>query len=89
MFVPFVRDRETMEKLVAAIDGPVNFLANPAAPDLPAMQDMGVARVSIGGLFSLMTYTRVRQACHEMRDSGTLSWAEDNIIHPAMNKLVS
>jgi 2-methylisocitrate lyase-like PEP mutase family enzyme len=89
VFVPFVRDRETMEKLVAAIDGPVNFLANPAAPDLPAMQDMGVARVSIGGLFSLMTYTRVRQACHEMRDSGTLSWAEDNIIHPAMNKLVS
>lgn len=88
VFVPFVRDRETMEKLVAAIDGPVNFLANPAAPDLGQMQEMGVARVSIGGLFSLMIYTNLRDACLEMQDSGTLNWGKDNIIHPAMNKLM-
>jgi 2-methylisocitrate lyase-like PEP mutase family enzyme len=88
VFVPFVRDRGTMEKLLAAIDGPVNFLANPAAPDLGQMQAMGVARVSIGGLFSLMIYTRVREACHELRDSGTLNWGKDNIIHPEMNKLM-
>lgn len=88
VFVPFVRDRDTMEKLLATIDGPVNFLANPAAPDLTAMQEMGVARVSIGGLFSLMIYTRVREACHELRDHGTLSWGRDNIIHPDMNKLM-
>lgn len=88
VFVPFVRDRETMEKLLAAIDGPVNFLANPAAPDLTAMQEMGVARVSIGGLFSLMIYTCVRDACHELRDHGTLTWGRDNIIHPDMNKLM-
>lgn len=88
VFVPFVRDRETMEKLLAAIDGPVNFLANPAAPDLPAMRQMGVARVSIGGLFSLMTYTRVREACAEMSKDGTLNWAKDNIVHPEMNGLM-
>jgi 2-methylisocitrate lyase-like PEP mutase family enzyme len=88
VFVPFVRDRGTMEKLLAAIDGPVNFLANPAAPDLGQMQAMGVARVSIGGLFSLMIYTRVQEACHELRDSGTLNWGKDNIIHPEMNKLM-
>ncbi len=88
VFVPFVRDRETMEKLVAAIDGPVNFLANPAAPDLSQMQEMGVARVSIGGLFSLLIYTQVREACEEMKASGTLNWGKDNIIHPEMNKLM-
>jgi len=88
VFVPFVRDRETMEKLLAAIDGPVNFLANPAAPDLHQMRDMGVARVSIGGLFSLLTYTRIREACLEMRDSGTLTWGKDNIVHPEMNGLM-
>ena len=88
VFVPFVRDRDTMEKLLAAIDGPVNFLANPAAPDLHQMREMGVARVSIGGLFSLLTYTRIREACLEMRDSGTLTWGKDNIVHPEMNRLM-
>ena len=88
VFVPFVRDRDTMEKLLAAIDGPVNFLANPAAPDLHQMREMGVSRVSIGGLFSLLTYTRIREACLEMRDSGTLTWGKDNIVHPEMNRLM-
>jgi 2-methylisocitrate lyase-like PEP mutase family enzyme len=86
--VPFVRDRDTMEKLVAAIDGAVNFLANPVAPDLGQMQGMGVARVSIGGLFSLLIYSQLREACEEMKSSGTLSWGKDNIIHPEMNKLM-
>ena len=88
VFVPFVRDRDTMEKLVAAIDGAVNFLANPVAPDLGQMQGMGVARVSIGGLFSLLIYSQLRESCEEMKSSGTLSWGKDNIIHPEMNKLM-
>ena len=88
VFVPFVRDRDTMHKLVAAIDGPVNFLANPVAPDLGQMQEMGVARVSIGGLFSLLIYSQLRGACEEMKSSGTLNWGKDNIIHPEMNKLM-
>ena len=88
VFIPFVRDRDTMEKLVTAIDGPVNFLANTAAPDLAEMQEIGVARVSIGGLFSLLIYTQLRDACEEMRTLGTLNWGKDNIIHPEMNKLM-
>lgn len=88
VFVPFVRDGETMEKLVAGIDGPVNVLANPAAPDLGELQKIGIARVSIGGLFSLMIYTNLRDACAEMKNDGTLNWGRDNIIHPDMNKLM-
>jgi 2-methylisocitrate lyase-like PEP mutase family enzyme len=88
VFVPFVRDRETMEKLVAGIDGPVNVLANPAAPNLDELREIGIARVSIGGLFSLMIYTNVRDACTEMKETGTLSWGRDNILHPEMNKLM-
>jgi 2-methylisocitrate lyase-like PEP mutase family enzyme len=88
VFVPFVRDRETMEKLVAGIDGPVNVLANPASPNLDELREIGIARVSIGGLFSLMIYTNLRDACAEMKESGTLTWGKDNILHPDMNKLV-
>ena len=88
VFVPFVRDREIMEKLVAGIDGPVNVLANPAAPKLDDLRDIGIARVSIGGLFSLMVYTHVRDACAELSDTGELAWGKDNILHPDMNKLM-
>jgi len=89
VFVPFVRDGAMIARLVAAIDGPVNILAGAPSPPLPEMQKMGVARVSIGGLFSLMTYTKVREACHELRDSGTYGWAKDVILHPEMNKLMA
>ena len=89
VFVPFVRDRETMEKLVAGIDGPVNVLANPAAPSLDILREIGIARASIGGLFSLMVYTKVQEACAELNDTGTLGWGKENILHPAMNKLMT
>jgi 2-methylisocitrate lyase-like PEP mutase family enzyme len=88
VFVPFVRDGETMARLVDAIDGPVNFLANAAAPSLSEMQKIGVARVSVGGLFSLMAYSNIREACHELRDHGTYGWAKGVILHPAMNGLM-
>ena len=87
VFVPFVRDREIMEKLVAGIDGPVNVLANPAAPKLDDLRDIGIARVSIGGLFSLMVYTHVRDAVRNCRNWGT-GLGKDNILHPDMNKLM-
>ena len=88
VFVPFIRDRETMEAVVAGIDGPVNVLANPAAPSLEDLRDIGIARVSIGGLFSLMIYTHVRDACAELAETGELAWGKDNILHPDMNKLM-
>lgn len=88
VFVPFIRDRETMEAVVAGIDGPVNVLANPAAPKLEVLRDIGIARVSIGGLFSLMIYTHVRDACAELAETGELAWGKDNILHPDMNKLM-
>jgi len=89
VFVPFVRDAETIARLVEAIDGPVNILAAAPSPPLPEMQKMGVARISIGGLFSLMTYTRVREACTELRESGTYGWTKDIILHPEMNALMA
>ncbi|MEX2454522.1 MAG: isocitrate lyase/phosphoenolpyruvate mutase family protein [Rhodospirillaceae bacterium] len=89
VFVPFVRDGDMIARLVKAIDGPVNILAGAPSPPLPEMKKMGVARVSIGGLFSLMTYTHVRAACRELREQGTYGWAKDIVLHPEMNALMS
>ena len=87
VFIPFVRDKDLIINLVKAIDGPINILTGSASPTIPELQEIGVARISIGGLFSLMSYTHVRRACREIGDQGTYDWAKGIMSHPEMNHL--
>ena len=48
IFVPGVRDRETIAALVGGIDAPVSVLSGPGAPSVSELQELGVARVSFG-----------------------------------------
>jgi 2-methylisocitrate lyase-like PEP mutase family enzyme len=48
LFAPGVADRETIAKLVKAVNAPVNILASPGCPSLNELQQLGVARVSAG-----------------------------------------
>jgi 2-methylisocitrate lyase-like PEP mutase family enzyme len=48
LFVPGLCDRETIEKLVKAIDAPLNILASQGCPSLAELEKLGVARVSAG-----------------------------------------
>src|SRR5271165_3731868 len=48
LFVPGVCDRETIVKLVKALDAPLNILASQGCPSLDELEKMGVARVSAG-----------------------------------------
>ena len=89
VFIPFLRDIDLIVRLVEAIEGPINILAGASSPSIPKLQKMGIARVSIGGLFSLMSYTQIRMACREIDNHGTYDWAKDVILHPEMNKLMS
>lgn len=89
IFVPGVRDAETIGVLCREIDAPVNILAGAPSPPLPQMKELGVARVSIGGLLSLATATLARNTARELLDTGTYSFAKDVILHPEMNKLMS
>ena len=88
VFIPFVRDKDLIINLVKAIDGPINILTGSASPTIPELQEIGVARISIGGLFSLMSYTHVRTACREIGNYGTYDWAKGVIQHPDMNRLM-
>jgi 2-methylisocitrate lyase-like PEP mutase family enzyme len=88
-FVPFVRDAETITALVRGIDGPVNTLSGGPSPTVPELREIGVRRVSVGGLLSLAAATLFRKAAEELRGPGTYSFAKDVILHPEMNKLMS
>lgn len=89
LFVPGVRDAETIGALARGIEGPVNILAGAATPPLAELRALGVARVSVGGLLSLAAATLLRRAARELRDAGTFGFARDVILHPEMNALLS
>jgi 2-methylisocitrate lyase-like PEP mutase family enzyme len=57
--------------IVAAVDVPVNVLAVPHAPTVAELAAAGVARVSIGGAFSYVSWGAVAAAAREFLEQGT------------------
>ena len=89
VFIPFVNDITIINNLANAIQGPINILAGASSPTVSELEEAGVARVSVGGLFSLVGYSHVRAACQELRKGGTYRWAENALAHPEMNGLIA
>lgn len=48
LFAPGIYDLETIQKLVKAVEAPLNILASPSCPGIAEMEKAGVARVSAG-----------------------------------------
>ncbi|MDP8982758.1 MAG: isocitrate lyase/phosphoenolpyruvate mutase family protein [Acidobacteriota bacterium] len=71
LFVPGVRDEETIGELVAALQFPLNILAGPGTPPVSRLQELGVARVSLGSGPMRATLGLMRHIAEEFRDSGT------------------
>ncbi len=89
IFIPFINDIDTIKRLVNSIQGPINILAGASAPTVHELEEAGVARVSIGGLFSLLSYSYVRTACQQLKNDGTFRWGENALAHPEMNGLMA
>jgi 2-methylisocitrate lyase-like PEP mutase family enzyme len=71
VFVPGVRDRETIAELVRGIGGPVNVLAVDGTPPIPDLESIGVARVSLGSGPMRASLGLVRDVARELKASGT------------------
>jgi 2-methylisocitrate lyase-like PEP mutase family enzyme len=86
LFVPGVADAETIERLVAAIDGPLNVLATAATPSVRELQRLGVARVSLGSAPMRASLGLLRRIARELHGTGSydaltegaLSYSEAN-----------
>lgn len=75
VFAPAVKDAETIEKLVKAVEAPVNILLMPGVPNLNELEKLGVARASIGsGLMraTLGATRKIATALFERRDDWAL-----------------
>ncbi|HET9687371.1 MAG TPA: isocitrate lyase/phosphoenolpyruvate mutase family protein [Pseudolabrys sp.] len=79
LYAPGLRDLETIRRLVAAVQKPVNVVMSSADPEITAQQlaDVGVKRISVGGALSRLAFAAVREAAVVMRDTGTFRWVRD------------
>ncbi len=76
IFVQPVWQRETIATLVREIDGPINILANPGIgdgmpPSISELQDLGVARVSLGSGLMKATLALIKKVADELSGRGT------------------
>ena len=71
MFVPGVRDRDTIAALVSGIGGPVNILAVEGTPPIAELEALGVARVSLGSGPMRAALAVVRDMARELKARGT------------------
>lgn len=85
-FVPFIGDAGVIERLVKAIDGPINVIAGPGMVSIKELARIGVARISTGGTLTRMALGMVRQAARELLTTGTYEFAKPAIGHMELNK---
>ncbi len=88
LFVPGVRDAETIGRLVNAIEGPVNILGVPGSPSVPDLERLGVRRVSLGSGPMRATMGLVERMAREVLEHGTYTTlAEFAMPYDRANKL--
>lgn len=74
LFAPGVTAAEDVERLVRAVDRPVNVLAMPGAPTAHELAALGVRRVSVGGALLYNSLGALIEAATELRDEGTYGY---------------
>jgi 2-methylisocitrate lyase-like PEP mutase family enzyme len=89
VFVPGVRDRDTISSLVQGIAGPVNILATKGVPPIADLEALGVARVTVGSGPMRAALAVVRDVARELKSTGTYeSFTEHAIPYAEVNELM-
>jgi 2-methylisocitrate lyase-like PEP mutase family enzyme len=88
LFVPGLRDAETIGRIVPDVQCPVNILAGPGSPTIPELEKLGVARVSVGSAAMRATLGLVKRIAEELKSSGTYTMLEGGIAYTDMNKML-
>jgi 2-methylisocitrate lyase-like PEP mutase family enzyme len=90
LFVPAVRDAQTIGTLVSRLGGPLNVLAGPGTPPVSELERLGVARLSVGSGPGLATLTLTRKIALELLTVGIYSSfiSPDTITYADANAMI-
>ena len=76
VYAPGLVEPDQIERLVKAVDAPVNVLAMRAGPSVPELEALGVRRVSTGGGLARVAYGALLAAGRELRTTGTYEYLD-------------
>jgi 2-methylisocitrate lyase-like PEP mutase family enzyme len=84
IFVQPVWEKETISTLVKEINAPINILANPGMgaglpPSVSELQDLGVARLSLGSSLLKATLALIKKIADELSERGTYNILSDTL----------
>lgn len=88
LFIPGVRDAETIGRLVESIHGPINVLAGAGTPPAGELQRLGVARISTGSGPMRASLTLVRRIAEELGQGTYDSFTKDVLSYADVNRLM-
>ncbi len=91
LFAPGIQSKEDIQSILQSIDRPLNVLMGfPGAQFTVAeLQDMGVARISLGGSLARAAYGALMRAAQEVQSTGTFNYAGEAISGKEMNSIFS
>jgi 2-methylisocitrate lyase-like PEP mutase family enzyme len=89
VFTPGVADAARARTLVREIAGPLNLVVglNESASSAKALIDVGVKRISVGGSIARAALGLVRRAAIELRERGTVGYADGQLPQGELNDL--
>jgi 2-methylisocitrate lyase-like PEP mutase family enzyme len=88
LFVPGVRDAETIGRLAKAVSAPLNILATAGAPSIQEMEKLGVRRVSVGSGPMRAAMGLTQRIAMELKQRGTFaSMTEGAMPYKEANEL--
>jgi len=84
IFVQPVWEKETIRTLVKEINAPINILSNPGIgaglpPSVRELQDLGVARLSLGSSLMKATLALTKKVADELLEKGTYNILSDTM----------
>ena len=89
LFVPGLRDVETIGALIEQIGAPLNVLAAPGLPSIPELQRLGVRRLSFGSGLMRAGLGFVRRTLEQISRTGSFEpLFEGAISYAELNQLV-
>jgi len=90
LFAPGVKDKETIAQLARSIAGPLNILATVGTPPVAQLQELGVARVSVGSGPMRATLGFLGRMARQLREGGAFNMmTEGAMVYPDANLLFS
>lgn len=76
LYAPGLRAPADIAAVISAVDRPVNVLLLPGGPTVAELAELGVARISVGGMFANAAMGALVEAGRELREQGAGAFFE-------------